>query len=448
MTHNLAATALAALTLAGGHAAAGTLNIIYQASAKIEGPGAGTLLGVQPVSGGAIVEEQTTTGQAIILLSQPAKGKPWVRTVIRSLPSSGACSTGIYNLTGHLVLNGKIVWGMTGATCGSAGGVFELTPPATPTGRWTYRSVFLMPAAFATSKVGSGFDDIVFDSGGNLYGLLRKGGYGSGCDSDGCGRFFEVTAGALASGKPTVATLYTLPTTASYPEGLVRDRYGHLFTSIYEGGPNGLGSVWEVSLAKTGWTGQDIHDFCAGSCADGGGPVDSLSVDASGNLYGTSKYYGAEARSGTFCVQSGDGVFWKLSPPTGKSVAWSIKTLYTLYGSTFTGYPCGSPTSDAGVSGPEYKTLLTNTGLVLSPMDHAHATGGGILSLSLAKQTDAVYAAFGDDEGGPNVTAGPEQLAGNLALDSSGNVWGVSNSYINPAAPNDTAPPVVFEITP
>lgn len=102
----------------------------------------------------------------------------------------------------------------------------------------------------------------------------------------------------------------------------------------------------------------------------------------------------------------------------------------------------------AGIGGPEYKTILTNTGLMLSAMDHAHATGGGILSISLASLTDAVYAAFGDDEGGTTVTAGPDQLSGNLVLDSRGNVWGASNSYIDPAYPNNAAPPVVFEITP
>jgi hypothetical protein len=227
MSHKLAVAALASIVVAAGHAAAGTLKIIYQASAKIEGGGAGTLLAVQPVSGGAIVEEQTTTGEAIILLSQPAKGKPYVRTVIKALPSAAACGTGLYNLTGHLVTYGTTVWGMTGATCGSAGAIFELTPPVTTGKPWTWRSVLKMPASFATNRVGSGFDDLVFDTGGNLYGLLRKGGYGSGCDSDGCGIVFEVTAGALAAGKATVSTLYTLPTTAFYPTGLVRDRYGH-----------------------------------------------------------------------------------------------------------------------------------------------------------------------------------------------------------------------------
>jgi uncharacterized repeat protein (TIGR03803 family) len=57
-------------------------------------------------------------------------------------------------------------------------------------------------------------------------------------------------------------------------------------------------------LTNTGgsWTYTSLHDFTGGN--DGGFPVSGVTLDASGNLYGTT-YYG-----GTFNA----GVAWQITP--------------------------------------------------------------------------------------------------------------------------------------
>jgi hypothetical protein len=60
----------------------------------------------------------------------------------------------------------------------------------------------------------------------------------------------------------------------------------------------GGGTVFELTanVAKTAWTHKIIYSFCAQGghrCTDGSAPNASLIQDASGNLYGTTKFRGA-----------------------------------------------------------------------------------------------------------------------------------------------------------
>ena len=56
-------------------------------------------------------------------------------------------------------------------------------------------------------------------------------------------------------------------------------------------GTSGYGAVFELKQANGSWKYKDLHDFTGGS--DGGYPGGGVTLDASGNLYGTAVLGGA-----------------------------------------------------------------------------------------------------------------------------------------------------------
>jgi len=85
--------------------------------------------------------------------------------------------------------------------------------------------------------------------------------------------------------------------------GLIFDATGNLYGTTYDGGSGtvcagGCGTVFEVTRSRSGgWTEKVVHSFNLNG-RDGGGPAAGLTIDAAGNLYGTTFYGGAD-NSGT-----------------------------------------------------------------------------------------------------------------------------------------------------
>jgi len=145
--------------------------------------------------------------------------------------------------------------------------------------------------------------DLIRDSDGNTYGTTIFGGSNPSCtDSLGCGTVFEIASDG------TEKVLYSfsgLVDGANPHAGLVRDKQGNLYGTTYSGGEGscssslGCGVVFE--LAPDG-TQTVLHSFKGGT--DGGNPQGGLALDARGNLYGTTYYYGAH----------GFGTVFKIAP--------------------------------------------------------------------------------------------------------------------------------------
>jgi uncharacterized membrane protein len=78
---------------------------------------------------------------------------------------------------------------------------------------------------------------------------------------------------------------------------------------------------------KTQWTVMVLYSFCAKepNCADGNLPAWGLTMDAAGNLYGTTQHGGAHA--GT----NGDGTIYALRPNADKT-QWTYTVLYNFCG--------------------------------------------------------------------------------------------------------------------
>ncbi len=193
-------------------------------------------------------------------------------------PSSGV----ILDHTGNL-------YGTTTSMGLGGGTVFRLTPH----GLDVLHS-FARYDRYGSRPVGG----LLHDQTGNLYGTTALG--GAGCGGCGCGTAFEMI------NSDTFSSLYTFTSPTSWwPQGpsssLVMDEAGNMYGTTVGDGAYGYGSVFELSPTVGGWTYTDLYDFTGG--ADGSGPS-VLTMDASGNLWGTTVAGGA----------AGHGVIFEVTP--------------------------------------------------------------------------------------------------------------------------------------
>lgn len=265
-------------------------------------------------------------------------------------------------------------------------------------GAYAYGTVFkITPAGkeiVLHSFTGTGGDGanpntpLVRDSAGNLYGTTAAGGlYGGACGSGGCGTVFKVDP----SGKETV--LYRFagnPTDGQTPEqGLVRDPTGDLFGTTFQGGTNGLGTVFKVDAAGTETV---IHNF---SGTDGYIPFGgSLLRDSAGSLYGTTLGGGSQ----------GGGIVFKMDASGNETILHNF-----AYGTSDAYAPSGTLTR--GPSGSLYGASLYGGTFNFGTVFKIEPNGAETVLYSFS-------AASGDG-------ALP---GGGLVLDNLGNLYGTTNS--------------------
>jgi uncharacterized repeat protein (TIGR03803 family) len=88
--------------------------------------------------------------------------------------------------------------------------------------------------------------------------------------------------------------------------GVISDAAGNLYGTTSGAGENDGGVVFKMTPQEGGWSLTVLHSF--GKPGDGSNPISSLTLDSSGNLFGTT-YYGGNYRLGTAfeLVPSADG---------------------------------------------------------------------------------------------------------------------------------------------
>jgi uncharacterized repeat protein (TIGR03803 family) len=162
------------------------------------------------------------------------------------------------------------------------------------------------------------------DKFGNLYGTTYVGGGGT-CLGQGCGIVFELLPNKHGQSVTSwqQAILYTFngedganPQTAS----LVLDKHGNLFGTTEFGGSGDTGVAFQLSRnGSHPWVEQVIYRFTG---KIGVNPVDNLTFDNEGNLYGTTSDW-----SGEF---TGPGTIFKLAPERDGN--WARTVLHTFNG--------------------------------------------------------------------------------------------------------------------
>jgi uncharacterized repeat protein (TIGR03803 family) len=274
-------------------------------------------------------------GSVFELSPQPGGG--WNETDLFSFQGATVKPMGsvVLDNSGHIYgvtfVGGAHGFGAVFQLMQDAGGVWQMTVIHDFNG---YPSDGAQPAAGLT-----------MDSAGNLFGTTQRGGSGD-CTfkttAVGCGAAFRLSYVTGSGWQETVlhSFLGALFNDGSAPiANLIVDGSGNLYGTTYNGGfvnfncsglilfP-GCGTAFELSPFNGGWNETILYEF---GHADGSEPSGSLVLDAAGNLYGMTTYFGVY----------GFGTLFKLSPVVGGG--WTKSVLHNFGAFATDGlYPAGS----------------------------------------------------------------------------------------------------------
>lgn len=306
--------------------------------------------------------------------------------------------------------------GQLGAIGDECGVVYRLTPPATA----PRSAIYSWSENILYSPSGQGGDGcmlidvggLAFDTSGNLYGTTYFGGEAGLYE----GTVFEL---AHSGGQWTKSTIHSFnggnggSDGESPSAGVTLDHSGNVFgtTNLY-GCEDCQGTVFQLTPSQSGWTENTIHDFIYGE-SDGNEPNGGVILDSAGNLYGTT-VGGGSGFGGTIfqIVPSGD--------------SWNLNLLYSLDGEF-------GPFSDLLLdsSGNLYGTAYSDGEFGFGSVFKLSPSGDGWTYTSL-------YDFHGGTDGG-----NPES---NLIMDAAGNLYGTASAGGSKNCHSGCG--VVFEITP
>ncbi len=195
---------------------------------------------------------------------------PWAEEVLYAF-QGGSTDDGLRPL-GDLVFDpsGNLFGVTDGGGANFSGTVYELTPSG---GSWS-ESV-LHNFVFGENDGQTPQAGMVLQGTSTLYGTTADGGHYTG------GVVFELTR----SGSDWVESLIHSfhPTTdGNVPNGISADSAGNLYGGTLFGGPDSLGTVWQLSQSAGNWTFNVISPDPGDNC----GVAGPLTLDSAGNIYG------------------------------------------------------------------------------------------------------------------------------------------------------------------
>lgn len=214
---------------------------------------------------------------------------PWTESVLYSF-TGGSDGGGPY--FGDLIFDaaGNIYGTTNGGGAHGEGVVFKLTRS---NGGWTESVLY----SFTGGDDGSyPYSGVTFDSAGNLYGTATYNGSG------GNGTVYELSSSGSGW---TESTLYSFdggPGDGGSPiGGVIFDAHGNLYGTTNLGGPGGGGTAWELTPSGGNWSFTLLQGFTGYE-----GPFATPTLDSAGTVYGTSMFTGG-----------GDGEVFKLTSSGG-----------------------------------------------------------------------------------------------------------------------------------
>ena len=214
----------------------------------------------------------------------------------------------------------------------------------------------------------------------------------------GSGTVFQVTT----SGVHTVLYNFTGAADGGEPyKGVTLDAQGNLYGTTVTGGggicEGGCGVVFKLANSGGNWTFSVIHTFTGGN--DGSGPGSGVTFDKHGNLYGMTPTAGAK----------GMGTIYQLKPQLDGT--WRLRVIHTFTGGA------------DGAGGSAGRMLLGGAGNLYGATTVGGVNGQGIVFSLVPSQSgqwtlNVLYAFKGSPDAGFPY--------GGLLLDKLGNLYGTS----------------------
>jgi len=227
-----------------------------------------------------------------------------------------------------------------------AGNIYMLQPPAhavdNATETWNETVLYTFGPIDNGLGVEPWFGSLIFDHAGNIYGTASAGGTGH-CGTGGCGAVYKLTP---SNGAWTYSVLYrfTCGTDGATPfSGVILDPAGRLYGTTDGNLGCDYGTIYQLVPAGLTWTEITLHQFQSQN--DGSEPVGGLVMDAEGNLYGITGNGGSSGCGGVVYELIPQGNGWTFTPiycPAGSPVggsesAMTIDAAGNLYGTTVYG---------------------------------------------------------------------------------------------------------------
>jgi len=337
------AFAIAALLVLGcvSAAHAQTFTALHQFTNGLDG--GYPMTGLTPDAAGnfyGTTSQGGTRGGTVFKLSQ--RNGAWVLTTLYSFPG----------YLGGAAPLGRVIFGPDGALYGTAsidghcdecGVVVQLRPPAIPCGSLTCPWTATVIHMFMHNEI-DGFGptgDLIFDHAGNIYGTTSSGGQYGG------GTVYELTP---RNGSWTETVLYSFSGPDGYTpfSGVVFDNAGNLYGTTLYGGSSGDGVLFELSPSGSGWTETLLHSFMDANMSPNGSlPYAGLTPDGMGSFYGTTEEgglgqcFGGPGIFGCGTVFQGSGstvysfIQQPLTSPGGPMSPVTLDAQGNLYGTTY-----------------------------------------------------------------------------------------------------------------
>jgi uncharacterized repeat protein (TIGR03803 family) len=276
------------------------------ASGKLAIDAAGNLYGSTwqggPLSNGYVYE-----------VSPPASGDKWAVNIIYNFNGTDGAQAD----TGLIIdAAGNLYGGTKNGGPYDEGVAFELSPGANG---WTYTVLH----EFSNSEGNGPQTALIFDKNGNLFGGNET-------------SIFELSPSGNGTWTFSTAFAFTDATGFNPFGDPIFDAAGNLYETTQAGGAHGSGTAFMLSNSGGVWDATVIHTFNSRDTNDGYYPYGGLTLDAHGNLYGTTSGGGGTGNT---------GIVFELSPNSDGT--WS-ETLLHRFGAV----------GSAGGNGPQYSLYL------------------------------------------------------------------------------------------